>query len=81
MPNVLALKDGRVETLFEVRHFEELIEKYMGYESVQYFRELMAAKDEAIEELREDYEAKLDDLNEHLADLEEKMEERDCDKQ
>lgn len=31
MPKVIALKDGRVETLFEVRHFEELIDKYMGH--------------------------------------------------
>ena len=46
MPKVIALKDGRVETLFEVRHFEELIDKYMGYEAVQHFRELMAEKDD-----------------------------------
>ena len=48
MPDVLALKDGRVETLFEVRHFEELIERYMVYESVQYFRSLMAEKNKSI---------------------------------
>ena len=81
MPNVLALKDGRVETLFEVRHFEELIERYMGYESVQYFRSLMAEKDKSIIELREDYEAKLEDLRNHISDLEVKLEERDCDQQ
>lgn len=44
MPDVLALKDGRVETLFTIRHFEELIDKYMGYESARYFRELLAEK-------------------------------------
>ena len=52
MPKVIALKDGRVETLFEVRHFEELIDKYMDYEAVQHFRELMAEKDEAVDEVR-----------------------------
>ena len=80
MPKVIALKDGRVETLFEVRHFEELIDKYMGYEAVQHFRELMAAKDEAVDEVRWECTEKLERMEERINELEEKLEERDCDK-
>lgn len=80
MPDVLALNDGRVETLFNVRHFEELIEKYMGYESVRYFRELMAEKDTAIEELREKYMEKIRCLQGDIEGLEKKLEEQMCDK-
>ena len=50
MPDVLALKDGRVETLFEVKHFAELIDQYMGYDALRYFRELLDECDEEIKE-------------------------------
>ena len=80
MPKVIALKDGRVETLFEVRHFEELIDKYMDYEAVQHFRELMAEKDEAVDEVRWECTEKLERMEERINELEEKLEERDCDK-
>lgn len=50
MPDVIALKDGRVETLFEVRHFEELIDKYMGWDALRYFRELLSGYETEIEE-------------------------------
>ena len=55
MPKVIALKDGRCETLFTVRDFEELIEKYMGYESVQHFRELIDENEDALDELKAEY--------------------------
>lgn len=41
MPRVLKLSDDKIETLFDAKDFEYLIDKYMGYEAVQYFRELM----------------------------------------
>lgn len=77
MPKVIALKDGRVETLFEVRHFEELIDKYMGYEAVRHFRELMAEKDD---EVRWECSDKLERMEKRIGELEAELEERDCDK-
>lgn len=52
MPDVIALKNGRMETLFEVRHFEELVDEFMGYDAVRYFRELVSKYDSEIEELK-----------------------------
>ena len=46
MPRVLKLSDNKIETLFDAKDFEYLIDKYMGYEAVQYFRELMNEVDE-----------------------------------
>lgn len=80
MPKVLALKDGRCETLFTVRDFEELIERYMGYESVQHFRELVSENEDALDELRAEYEEKIDRLKEKYRELQEKMEEKDCER-
>ena len=49
-PLVLTLKDGKNETLFSVRDFEYLMEKYMGYEAVKYFRSMEKLADEIAEE-------------------------------
>ena len=49
-PLVLTLKDGKNETLFSVRDFEYLMEKYMGYEAVKYFRSMEKFADEIAEE-------------------------------
>lgn len=38
MADVISLKDGSVETLFELKDFQYLIEKYMGYDAETYFR-------------------------------------------
>jgi predicted nuclease with TOPRIM domain len=77
MPRVISLNDGKVETLFNPQDFEYLLERYMGYESVQYFRELIAEKDTALEELREEYEGKLDTLRDKYRELEDELEERE----
>lgn len=53
MPDVIALKNGRVETLFEVRHFEELVDEYMGYDAARYFRELVDDYEKMFEILKE----------------------------
>src|SRR5574344_201091 len=50
MPTVISLKDGKVETLFAERDFEYLIDKYMGFDVVRYFRELVQDYEERIEE-------------------------------
>ena len=52
MSRVLKLSDDKVETLFDDRDFEWLIDKYMGYEAAQYFRELMNKVEDEKEKLR-----------------------------
>lgn len=52
MPRVLKLSDDKIETLFDAKDFEYLIDKYMGYEAVQYFRELMNEVEEERHEVR-----------------------------
>lgn len=52
MPRVLKLSDDKIETLFDAKDFEYLIDKYMGYEAVQYFRELMNEVEEERREVR-----------------------------
>ena len=52
MPRVLKLSDNKIETLFDTKDFEYLIDKYMGYEAVQYFRELMNEVEEERQEVR-----------------------------
>lgn len=52
MPRVLKLSDNKIETLFDAKDFEYLIDKYMGYEAVQYFRELMNEVEEEQQEVR-----------------------------
>lgn len=52
MPRVLKLSDDKIETLFNAKDFEYLIDKYMGYEAVQYFRELMNEVEEERQEVR-----------------------------
>lgn len=52
MPRVLKLSDDKIETLFDAKDFEYLIDKYMGCEAVQYFRELMNEVEEERQEVR-----------------------------
>ena len=52
MPRVLKLSDNKIETLFDAKDFEYLIDKYMGYEAVQYFREPMNEVEEERQEVR-----------------------------
>ena len=52
MPRVLKLSDNQVITVFDARDFEYYLEKYMGYEAVQFFRELMEECDEEKENLK-----------------------------
>lgn len=52
MPRVLKLSDDKIETLFDDRDFEWLIDKYMGYETARYFRELMNEVEDEKEEVR-----------------------------
>lgn len=50
MPQVIELKNGKCETLFDERDFAYLIEEYMGHKAAGYFRSLM----EELEHYREE---------------------------
>ena len=65
MPRVLKLSDNKIETLFDAKDFEYLIDKYMGYEAVQYFRELM----NEVEEERQEGRSTRSDIESQTLDL------------
>lgn len=57
----------KVETLFNRQDFEYLLERYMGHEAVQYFRDM-------IEEIEDSYNGQIDELTVQVEDLCEKLE-------
>lgn len=67
MPRVIELLDKKVETLFNRQDFEYLLEWYMGYEAVQYFRDM-------IEEIEDSYNGQIDELTVQNENLREKLE-------
>jgi len=52
MARLLKLSDNKIESIFDAKDFEYLIDKYVGYEAVQYFRELMNEVEEERQEIR-----------------------------
>lgn len=62
MQRVIELLDKKVETLFNRQDFEYLLERYMGYEAVQYFRD-------TIEEIEDSYNGQIDELTVQVEDL------------
>lgn len=72
MQRVIELLDKKVETLFNRQDFEYLLERYMGYEAVQYFRDM-------IEEIEDSYNGQIDELTVQNENLREKLEDiREC---
>lgn len=67
MPRVIELLDKKVETLFNRQDFEYLLERNMGYEAVQYFRDV-------IEEIEDSYNGQIDELTVQNENLREKLE-------
>jgi hypothetical protein len=67
MQRVIELLDKKVETLFNRQDFEYLLEQYMGYEAVQYFRDM-------IEEIEDSYNGQIDELTVQVENLREKLE-------
>lgn len=67
MQRVIELLDKKVETLFNRQDFEYLLERYMGHEAVQYFRNM-------IEEIEDSYNGQIDELTVQVEDLREKLE-------
>ena len=65
MQRVIELLDKKVETLFNRQDFEYLLEQYMGYEAVQYFRDM-------IEEIEDSYNGQIDELTVQNENLREK---------
>lgn len=67
MADVITLKDGSVEIIFEPKDFQYLVEKHLGYDAETYFRTL-------IEKLQKEVEDALDkeqsDLGAYEASLE-----------
>lgn len=67
MQRVIELLDKKVETLSNRQDFEYLLEQYMGYEAVQYFRDM-------IEEIEDSYNGQIDELTVQNENLREKLE-------
>lgn len=67
MQRVIELLDKKVETLFNRQDFEYLLEWYMGYEAVQYFRDML-------EEIEDSYNGQIDELTVQNKNLREKLE-------
>lgn len=67
MQRVIELLDKKVEILFNRQDFEYLLELYMGYEAVQYFRDM-------IEEIEDSYNGQIDELTVQNENLREKLE-------
>lgn len=67
MQRVIELLDKKVETLFNRQDFEYLLERYMGYEAVQYSRDM-------IEEIEDSYNGQIDELTVQNENLREKLE-------
>lgn len=67
MQRVIELLDKKVETLFNRQDFEYLLERYMGHEAVQYFRDM-------IEEIEDSYNGQIDELTVQVEYLREKLE-------
>ncbi len=55
MPQVIEIRGGKCETLFDERDFAYLIEEHMGHEAAEYFRGLIEELDRYREE-DEDYD-------------------------
>lgn len=62
MPRVIELVDKKIETLFNRQDFEYLLERYMGYEAVEYLRE-------QIDEIEENHREVVDELQAEIHDL------------
>lgn len=67
MQRVIELLDKKVETLFNRQDFEYLLEWYMGYEAVQYFRDML-------EEIEDSYNGQINELTVQNENLREKLE-------
>lgn len=70
MPRVIELVDKKIETLFNRQDFEYLLERYMGYEAVEYLRELIDEIEENHREVVDELQAEIHDLKIDIYNLE-----------
>ena len=82
MADVISLKDGSVEVVFEPKDFQYLIEKYMGYDAETYFENLISKLQEEVEDALDKeqsdlgaYEAALESNTRCFIDIQEAVEE------
>lgn len=82
MADVISLKDGSVEILFEPKDFKYLVEKYMGYDAETYFENLISKLQEEVEDALDKeqsdlgaYEAQLESNTRCFIDIQETVEE------
>jgi hypothetical protein len=70
MLRVIKLVDKKIETLFNRQDFEYLLERYMGYEAVEYLRELIDEIEENHREVVDELQAEIHDLKIDIDNLE-----------
>jgi hypothetical protein len=70
MLRVIELVDKKIETLFNRQDFEYLLERYMGYEAVEYLRELIDEIEENHREVVDELQAEIHDLKIDIDNLE-----------
>lgn len=72
-PRVITLIDGKNETLFSVDDLEYLIDKYMGFDALKYFRALREEQEDRESNLGRmisDLKSKIHDMKIYLAEME-----------
>lgn len=72
-PRVITLIDGKNETLFSVDDLEYLIDKYMGFDALKYFRTLreeQADRENNLGRMITDLKSKVHDMKIYLAEME-----------
>lgn len=79
MADVLMIA-GKPETIFNARDFEYLVEKHMGYEAAQYFREYAEKADEEVRSAKAgentdlaSYEANLESNQRAFQDIQDEL--------
>lgn len=53
MPQVLTMSNGRPETILSPKDFEDLVDKYMGFDSAKYYQNQIEQLSECIRGLTE----------------------------
>lgn len=76
MAEVMQLKNGKVQTVFDSKDFKWLLEQYMGYEASRYFENLLDDLKQAVQEAQDkensdlgSYEASLESNTRSFQDI------------
>jgi hypothetical protein len=78
MAEVMQLKDGKVQTVFDSKDFKWLVEQYMGFDASRYFENLIDEFEQAVHKAQDkeqsdlgSYEASLESNTRAFQDIEE----------